>query len=195
MNLNDAELIGLHIGDGTLYKTNRSLVWELRGDKNLEKTFYDLYITKLLKNIFNIDISPKFRKGGKNGCYGIQTSNKKVTSFFLKYNFPIGKKSHIIDIPNFILNESFEIKKSVRRGLFDTDGCLRYDKGYPRIEFGFVSIKLIESICTILEELGYRYHKWGNKYYKVCINGKYYCKKFFLEIKPKNIKHLNKVKF
>ena len=28
-----AELLGAHIGDGTLYKTNRGVVWELRGDR------------------------------------------------------------------------------------------------------------------------------------------------------------------
>ena len=34
INSKIAELIGMHIGDGTLYKTNRSLVWELRGALN-----------------------------------------------------------------------------------------------------------------------------------------------------------------
>ena len=41
MNEKEAELIGMHVGDGTLYKTNcNSLVWELRGSI-YEKEYYE----------------------------------------------------------------------------------------------------------------------------------------------------------
>ena len=39
LNSKIAELIGMHIGDGTLYKSNNSLIWELRGGLN-EKEYY-----------------------------------------------------------------------------------------------------------------------------------------------------------
>ena len=82
MNKEEAELIGAHVGDGTLYLSGKTPVWELRGSIE-EKKYYD-YISKLLKKIFNINLSPKFR--GKNS-YGIQTTNKSITQFFIKNKF------------------------------------------------------------------------------------------------------------
>ena len=34
LNVEIAELIGMHTGDGTLYKTKWAIVWELRGGLN-----------------------------------------------------------------------------------------------------------------------------------------------------------------
>ena len=76
-----AELLGAHTGDGTLYKTKNSFVWELRGGLD-EKEYYNENIKNLLKSIFKIEFLPKFRSGGKNGCYGIQPSK-----FILRYCF------------------------------------------------------------------------------------------------------------
>src|SRR3989344_3405475 len=99
----EAELIGLHVGDGSLYKTNRSIVWELRGDLK-EKEFYDGHVKHLLESIFNMEFLPKFRSGGKNGCYGIQTSKKVVTQFFIEYGFKPGSKTYTVNVPQYIFN-------------------------------------------------------------------------------------------
>ena len=72
----ESELIGMHIGDGTLYKTNsNSLVWEIRGGLD-EKEYYNKFVKSLLFRIFSIKINPKIRSGGAKGSYGIQTSKK-----------------------------------------------------------------------------------------------------------------------
>jgi len=51
LNVKTAELIGMHTGDGTLYKTGWGLVWELRGGLN-EKEYYSKHVKKLMESIF-----------------------------------------------------------------------------------------------------------------------------------------------
>lgn len=201
LNQHTSELIGMHVGDGTLYKTKWSIVWELRGGLN-EKDYYNFHVNRLLKYIFKTQFHPKYRSGGKNGCYGVQTSKKLLISFFLDAGFKPGSKSHTVRIPEYIKNSKKSIKYAFIRGLFDTDGCIRFQRinnqtkhTYPRIEFSSVSIDLREDLFFLLKELGFRIHKWGRKDYKIAINGINQSKKFFNEVSPANKKHLKRYKF
>ncbi len=132
-----AELIGAHCGDGTLYRTTRGLVWELRGALD-EKGYYFHNICPLLNDLFSLEVVSKFRSGGGNGCWGVQTSNKEITSFFLNHGFTPGTKTYTVSVPDYILEADVTIKRAFVRGLFDTDGCLYVEnkrgKPYPRIE-------------------------------------------------------------
>ena len=202
-NLNSkiAELIGMHTGDGTIYKTNWSLVWELRGSLD-EKAYYYKNVVPLLKSIFSIDFEPKFRSGGKNGCFGVQTSKKDVINLFISYGFKPGRKTHTARIPDYIKKANKEIKFAFIRGLFDTDGCLRFERinnnknyTYPKIEFGFASKNLRDDLLILLDQLGYRCHKWGKINYRLCLAGIDNLEKFIKYVSPKNIKHLKKFWF
>jgi hypothetical protein len=201
LNSKTAELIGMHIGDGTLYKTTRSLVWELRGGLN-EKEYYK-HVKELLESVFdNLIFYPKFRTGGKNGCYGIQTSKKQVTSFFILYGFKAGCKTYTVFVPDYIKNASKKIQCSFIRGLFDTDGCLRFEKinknlnyDYPKIEFTFASESLRNDLYQLLKKLKFRPYIWGKRHYSLCLAGIDNLEKFMIEIAPKNAKHLNKYMF
>lgn len=199
-NLNPqiAELIGMHVGDGTLYKTTRSLVWELRGGLN-EKEYYVSHVANLLESIFKIKFMPKFRSGGKRGCFGIQTSKRDVTSLFLNFGFFPGKKSHTVRIPEYIKNSNNKIKLAFIRGYFDTDGYLRFERinnnknyNYPKIEFGTASVGLRGDLFYLLKNLGFRPYKWGKKMFCICLAGIDNLEKFIKEVSPKNKKHLNK---
>ena len=197
-----AELIGMHIGDGTLYKTSRSLVWELRGSLK-EKEYYYNTVKPLLETIFQIKFEPKFRSGGKNGCFGIQTSKKEVTNLFLDYGFKPGRKTHTARIPDYINKSSSEIKLAFLRGLFDTDGCIRFDRineqklhTYPRIELGFASKGLRDDLLRLMNDLEFRCFVWNSTNdYKICLGGKGQVVKWFNEVRPNNKKHLNKYDF
>ena len=201
LNSKIAELIGMHVGDGTLYKTKSCLVWEIRGSL-YEKEYY-IHVKKLLESIFKGELfNPKYRSGGKNGCFGIQSSNRKVTSFFLEYGFKPGCKTYSVDIPTYIKKSNKRIQFSFIRGLFDTDGYLRFERinkndkyTYPKIEFCFASINLRDDLYFLLRNLGYTPHKWGKKYYSLCLAGRTNLKKFMKEVAPKNAKHLNKYFF
>ena len=201
LNSKIAELIGMHIGDGSLYKTKSCLVWELRGSLK-EKDYYNSNVKPILEGIFNLEFRPKFRSGGKNGCFGIQTSKKQVTNLFLNLGFHPGRKTHNATVPDYILSSKDSIKISFIRGLFDTDGCIRFDKinkqklhTYPRIELGFASLKLRDGLATLIRKLGFRCFIWGNKNYVVCLAGKDQTTKWFKIVKPNNKKHLNRFEF
>jgi intein/homing endonuclease len=193
-----AELIGMHIGDGTLYRTNRGMVWELRGSLD-EKEYYDNNVVSLLMSIFLGDYRAKFRSGGKNGCYGVQTSRKELTSFLLRYDFKPGTKTYTVRIPDYVKYASKKIKFSFLRGIFDTDGCLRFDKNhtkrnyYPKIEFSSASVDLITDLSLLLTTLDFQNYIWKcEKGAKLCISGQNMLHKWMKEIRPKNPKHLNK---
>jgi len=202
LNSKIAELIGMHIGDGTLYKTTRGNVWELRGNLN-EKDYYYTNVKPLLESIFNnLVFNPKFRSGGKNGCFGIQTSKKEVTNFFIEFGFKPGSKTYTVRIPDYIKNANNNIKLAFIRGLFDTDGGIRFDRinnqklhAYPRVEFGFASKLLRDDLFELTKGLGYRSFIWGGKYFKLAIGGKEHIDKWFNEVLPNNKKHLNKYEF
>jgi len=108
-------------------------------------------------------------------------------------------------IPNIII-ENDEFSKSFLRGYFDTDGCLYLEnkrgKLYPRIEMVSISEKFIKQLENIILRLGFRVtyekrddlvrHKFA--IHKLSIRGNEMTKKWFLEIKPNNSKHVNKFK-
>tara|TARA_Y100000310_G_C20595324_1_gene770205 strand:- start:146 stop:769 length:624 start_codon:yes stop_codon:yes gene_type:complete len=195
-----AELIGMHVGDGSLYKTNTGLVWELRGDLK-EKDYYEKHIVPLINNLFNINLISKFRNGGKNGVWGIQTCNKQVISTLFNFKFKPGTKTYTVKVPEYIFNSNVKIKRAFIRGLFDTDGCLNFmrinnkkEKDYPRIKFSFASKYLIDSLKLLLEEVGFKSYAWNHKKeYSLCLAGKEKLLKWEKEIKPKNPKFLKKV--
>ena len=200
MNSDEARLLGMHIGDGSLYKTGtNSIVWEIRGSKE-ERDFYDLFVCMLLKRVFNIGLKAKNRSGGAHGCYGIQTCNKDIINFFLNNEVKAGSKLYTSEIPLKIKTSSRAIKCAFIGGLFDTDGCVRLEKNrtkryyYPKIEFGFASQKLSRDLFLLLSELGFKAYKWRDKeYFKICLAGFDNLKKWFKEIKPMNSKHFKRI--
>lgn len=109
----------------------------------------------------------------------MQISKKEVTSFFLDYGFKPGRKTYTVRIPDYIKKSSKKVKLSFLRGLFDTDGCLRFDKNhtkiyyYPKIEFDLASPMLIYDLSYMLTELGFLNHTWKCKNStKLCVAGK-----------------------
>ncbi|MFA6462074.1 MAG: LAGLIDADG family homing endonuclease [Candidatus Woesearchaeota archaeon] len=201
LNPEIAELLGAHAGDGTLYQVGKNtLVWELRGALE-EKEYYLDNICPLLGKIFNLKITSKFRSGGANGVWGVQTTNKSITSFFLEYGFLPGTKTYTVFVPSFILKSDLVIKRAFVRGLFDTDGCLRFDRinkqerrNYPRIEFGLASKPLRDSLKELTDMLGFRSFIWTDRKnnYRLCFAGKEMLERWIYEIQPKNPKHLKK---
>ncbi len=201
MGLNEygARLLGMHTGDGTLYKTNsNSIVWELRGSLS-EKEFYDSFVCPFLTSLFKINITAKFRSGGANGCYGIQTTNKNIIEFLIRNGFQPGSKVHTVRIPELIMHSKNEIKHAFISGLFDTDGCIRLDKNktkihyYPKIEFGFASKGLRDDLYKLLAELGFKSYIWRSREdYKICLAGFANRDKWFDEVRPMNPKHFKR---
>lgn len=201
MKERESELLGIHTGDGSLYRTTWGSVWEIRGAL-AEKSYYDEYVVALLKEIFQIDFKAKFRSGGAHGCYGVQTSKKVVTNFFIQNGFKTGSKVYTVRILENIFEANDTCKFAFLRGLFDTDGCIRFDRinsqklhTYPRVEFCFASKLLRDDLFKLLQSLNFRCYTWGKRHYQICLEGKEQVSRWFDLIKPANTKHLNKFDF
>jgi len=164
-----AELIGLHVGDGTLYRTGRSIVWELRGGLD-EKAFYDNHITELLSRITGDKFKAKRSSGGKNGCYGIQDSNREPVTLLQAYGFRPGTKTYTASVPGAIIEADDEVRSAFLRGLFATDGTFYMARtngsenpSYPMIEFASASMKLRDETRILLQGLGMEGTIWTYK--------------------------------
>lgn len=201
MNALQAELLGMHAGDGTLYKTkSKSLVWEQRGGLD-EQDYYFMFVTPLLQELFKYPFKPKHRSGGGRGSFGIQSTHKPLTRFISRF-FPIGEKSSRVRVPYLIFRSSSRVKCAFLRGVFDTDGCFRLDYNkrknfyYHKIEFGSACRKFRDDIARLVRSLGLTCYTWNagsGDFYSLCIPGKNNMKRWFYLISSHNPKHLNKV--
>lgn len=197
-SVEEAELIGMHVGDGTLYKTSRGLVWELRGNPANERGYYDGRVTYVLEAVFKTSFKPKYRSGG---TYGIQTSLRQVAEFFLRRGFGVGAKAHSVRVPPLILHGTSGAKIAFLRGLFDTDGSVYVERSgrgqeyvNPRVNFGSASRGLLEDVKGMLKEFGFNSHipndRGGN--YRVIMGGWSTIEKFFGIIKPANPRNIDR---
>lgn len=198
-----AEEIGLHLGDGSMNFYNNKGLYQLRGHIIDDKNHYQTRIKGLYKQIFNINI--KLREMPSTGVYGFQIWSNKIVDYKSKIlKLPLGKKVNFI-IPKEIRND-LELAKHFLRGYYDTDGCLYLEKKnnklYPRVEFSTISNLFFEQLQEILKQLGFNFtcyrekrakYDW-NDLHKIRINGVKMTNKWFNEIKPANLKHLNKFK-
>ncbi len=194
----------MHAGDGTLYRTSRtSLVWELRGALE-EYAYYENHVKPLIETLFHETFRPKYRSGGKNGCYGIQTCSKSLIAFLCKSGFRPGSKTHTLTVPEIIWKSTRNIQRAFLRGVFDTDGCIRFDKNhtrrhyYPKIEVCSASKDFRDGLSQLLHRLGFRHHIWTShgKYvaYTLCIAGIASAHTWFRTIGTNNPKHIKKFK-
>ncbi len=207
MDEKQAELLGMHAGDGSLYRTNTGFVWELRGGLD-EKDFYDSYVKELVFQATGVLVNPKFRSGGKNGCYGIQSCNKEIVKLLTEASFPVGKKTFTVETPHEILNGYEKLKAGFIRGLVATDGCTCLAKvngkkvaDYPCIYIASSSERLISQVSEILSELGLRHHSWSyiprrsaKPTWQIRINGVAMTKIFLQKIGLSNPKHFSRIK-
>ncbi len=204
-----AELTGAFVGDGWISKsTGYTLV--ISGNPKDEKDYYKR-ITRLWKKEFNQKIIP--RAFLYWSTYGIMCCKPEIIKNFTNAGLFCGKKAKTVNVPKVILINK-EFHAPFIRGLFDTDGCIYFDKSYnknaskwqkdnrhiPAVEFTSVSFSLIKSIKTMLHKMGFKFalrkNEPKNKRWSVCyklrLRGKKNVKTFFHKIQPKNKRHSSK---
>ena len=176
-----AEECGLHIGDGCLISTRNLYMYSLRGHAQDDAKFYKNFIPKLYQTLFNLN--PKIRLWPD--VIGFQSFSRAVGTFKTKVlNMPLGNKNNI-SIPEMFLEKNLDVH--VLRGLFDTDGCIDFERKsrdkpyYPRITITTTSKILSNQIAEILSDsLGFNISVWKSdlkninwkRAYRVCTRGK-----------------------
>ena len=83
------------------------------------------YLKRLIFTLFGYHIKIETKEKEKGGYYCVHFSNK-ILGRYLKniFDFPMGKKSRIVDAPKLVKNGLFTIQKAFARGLIQFDGSV-----------------------------------------------------------------------
>jgi|SRR3989344_218190 len=159
-----AYLIGVLTGDGCIHyrKNKHEYSIHCAGHPIDEKSYYDLIIRSLLKNLFGISPAMQFFKKNKKGTiYGFRIYSKSLFLYLTQViGLPIGKKYDYLQIPLVILERPDLIPYFIQ-GLFDTDGCISFKKRYrdypyyPVISLSSKKDYLINQVTNYLRNAGF----------------------------------------
>jgi hypothetical protein len=187
------ELLGALMGDGWIglsgYPRVRKQVC-FCGNYSSEQC-YRIRIQKLI--LATLHVNGYYQARPKNNTYYIIINSEKIFHFFIDaFGFPIGRKT-LFDIRK--LPQSWALQHAVIRGIFDTDGCLFFDRDpryrcpYPVLDITMKNPEVLDWISGVLSHHGYPVLR-GKKC--VRIKGKASAHKWFKEISPKNEIHKKK---
>ena len=150
INQDLAELIGAHIGDGSMGFYQNHFIISFAGHPIKDKDYID-WIAQIYSKYFGI--KPRIRKWSR--ALGFQIFSKEIFDFFKSMGIPSGKKLDI-DIPTIIKKADKTVLASCIRGVFDTDGTMYFEPKktiyYPRIQLKITSERLASTINHILNE-------------------------------------------
>ena len=154
-----AEELGIHVGDGHMafrnYPRCKCYEYSISGNSN-EEEYFGLYVKSLIKRLYNINMHLYKRKDRNE--LKLQCKSKELFYFKRSIGLPNGKKDRIT-IPTIVLESNYLC--DFLRGLFDTDGHLRfYNRNkkrppYPRLDITSKSFELIDQVNQELIKLGF----------------------------------------
>jgi len=172
INSEIAELCGVILGDGHLHNTENRIT--ITGSIE-DLSYYQGYLSLLFKK--NFKLTPKLVKVKNKNSYRLILENKEVFKFFVnKLGLIRGKKNNI-SIPEIVFNNP-DLLKPFIRGLFDTDGYLKFSKqnkntnNYPRIRFSFYKTPLSLQLSDVFLKLNFNFgfgkdSRWGTLCYEI----------------------------
>jgi len=191
---NMCELIGSIIGNGNIYD-GRPWFVEMTGHPTEELTYFEGRLKPIVFNELNYIPRTYFH----SGAVRFKINSKQFVIWLKKLGIPTRReKCHNVLIPEEICI-SWERSKNCIRGIFDTDGCVHFDKRkvytrpYPRIELHMLNERLLEQITEIMKKRGFKI-KMSKKKSCIYLNGFKEVKRFLVEIGFANPKHHKRIK-
>ena len=151
------------IGDGHLKKSKKQISIELSNKKllqNIQKTCKNLF-----KRSFNIR-AVKLRKAKKQSWH-MNIDNKAIYNLLNQvFEVPIGKKTHIMHVPELIKKANKSVKSAFLEGIIATKSGKR--QGRNRLGLSTASPQLWLDLTSLFQELGIkiRVDKWVYRKYK-----------------------------
>ena len=195
------EFIGAFMGDGYL---DGAKTVGFAGHTTLDKEYFG-HLNLIAKGLFGIRGSV-IKVQSKNGSHLKFYSKGLVRMLQNRFGFTYNK-THTVEIPLEILNSEERYIFPLVRGVFDTDGCVYFDRrksyktAYPRIALSMTSQKLIRQIANILAPHFAIFHtsrkrQGKNKAteYIIEIYGHLQLEKWMKMIGFSNAKHLDKIR-
>jgi len=152
LDMEVAELLGLHAGDGYM----SCGVWGVRC--NLQDEYMAQRIIHLARNVLGVEPCVRIREN----TFEIRSGQRQVIHFFRKYGFTEGKKTYDVQVPNQItcINDS-KIIEAFLRGLFSSDGSFSFQKRdySPRIDLMVRSRLLRDQFVELAAKVGFSFNK------------------------------------
>lgn len=191
-----SELIGAFIGDGFTNKYGGAYQIQFTGHAVLDKEYYLKTIIPIIKKISS-NFDPRLVL--KDNTLRLNIYSKELFLILTKrFGFQPGKKAYTVIIPQEIAaSANQKIINSCIRGIFDTDGCVFFDKRksyytpYIRIALHMSSKELLKQICDILKKQNIIVTVTKD-YLSLQINGNENCNRFINTIGFHNNRHLSK---
>ncbi|MEK6891206.1 MAG: hypothetical protein AABX03_03640 [Nanoarchaeota archaeon] len=193
------ELYGALLGDGWMSKLNYNKkqinLIGISGNAKKDREFI-FYLKKSVRSLFNRNAYIKERP--KYNAIELQILYKflleKLNS---ELKFPIGKKVDL-QINKKVYDLGYEKMKYVIRGIFDTDGCVYFDKTpvgnpYPCISITMKAPILMDQVRNMLVEEGFKvlYDDYNYPIIRLKLKGSKQLKKWINEIGSSNPRNLN----
>jgi len=180
-----AEVIGVMLGDGSIYINKKKGIYQIRIAGNVYKEQeYFLYLYSLFKKLFGI--TGRFVKRKERGAIYLCFDSMKLVRFFEE----IGLFQIKCGIPQWIWKDHKFLKACIR-GLIDTDGSVfRLSQKDPHI----VRISFKNKDKTLLEDLRYallqlRFHPSQAIHWNISLTRKGDTLRYWREIGFKNPKN------
>ena len=194
-----AELVGIILGDGHLHtKFNRiTIVGSLE-----DYYYYKKRVMPLFEELFGI--RPILKRRNDRNAYYLRLEKKEIFEIFTKEIGLIRGNKKNAHVPQCILRNR-ELLLFFLRGLFDTDGCLKFSMQnknlnyYPRVRLAFKKSKFAKEIGIAIRKLDFNLGAWEesriNGLLAYEISGKNNLARWFGLIKPSNPVHISKYLF
>jgi len=174
---NIAEFFGVMLGDGNLSHFQVSVTL---GTKEMR---YAEYVASLMKSIFSVYAKICIRKNKYKIVY---FGSVDATNWLFKEGLVKNKVKFQVSVPRWIFRNK-QFSRRFIRGFFDTDGSIYKLRHGLQLSFSNRSIPLLKDLQEILLMLGYTPSAVSS--YKIYITKTNEVRRFFSEIRPKNIKH------
>jgi len=152
LDMDVAELLGLHAGDGYM----SCGVWGIRC--NLQDEDMAQRIIHLVRNVLGVEPCVRIREN----TFEIRSGQRQTVRFFRKYGFIEGKKAYIVKVPNQIVcTNDLKIIEAFLRGLFSSDGSFSFQKrdNSPRIDLMVRSKLLRDQFVELAAKVGFSFNK------------------------------------
>lgn len=156
LNETTAELCGIILGDGNLHKTYNRITISGSSD---DLFYFRNHVIPLFRNCFRV-VNPRIVRMKGKPAYNLEIENREIFQFFITvFDLKRGPKDNA-RVPSVVSSSSALIPHFLR-GLFDTDGCLKFSKQarsysyYPRIKIALASSPLAHQLGFLFAEAGF----------------------------------------
>lgn len=177
-----AEFLGIMSGDGQLTH------FQVKVTLGSKEQSYAEHVAALMNKIFCVNSSISTRRTGYRDVY---FGSVDISSWLFGIGLVKNKVKEKINVPP-IVAKTKAIYVDFIRGFFDTDGSVYRIKHGVQISFTNYSMPLLASLRKMLAVLQYKPSAISSN--KVYLTKKEDVLRFFMEIKPKNVKHVERFK-